>query len=51
MCIRDSFVRRYLRHQAPDLPQALLDCILVDPARYGEGPGGLGPVPPAEGRP
>lgn len=46
-----NFVRRYLRQQAPDLPQALLDCISVDPARYGTGPGGLGPVPPAEGRP
>lgn len=40
-----DFVRRYLRRQAPDLPQALLDCISVDPARYGEGPGGLGPIP------
>ena len=46
-----NFVRRYLRQQAPDLPQALLDCISVDPVRYGEGPGGLGPVPPSEGRP
>ena len=46
-----NFVRRYLRQQAPDLPQALLDCISVDPARYGTGPGGLGPVPPPEGRP
>lgn len=39
-----DFVRRYLRQQAPDLPQALLACLHVDPARYGEGPGGLGPV-------
>jgi hypothetical protein len=39
-----DFVRRYLRQQAPDLPQALLACVLVDPARYGAGPGGLGPV-------
>lgn len=46
-----NFVRRYLRQQAPDLPQALLDCISVDPARYGTGPGGLGPVPSPEGRP
>jgi len=38
------FVRRYLRQQAPDLPQALLDCVSIDPARYGAGPGGLGPV-------
>jgi signal transduction histidine kinase len=40
------FVRRYLRQQAPDLPQALLDCTDIDPVRYGPGPGGLGPVPP-----
>jgi len=46
-----DFVRHYLRQQAPDLPQALLDCISVDPARYGEGPGGLGPVPTSEARP
>jgi hypothetical protein len=39
------FVRRYLRQQAPDLPQALLDCTDIDPVRYGPGPGGLGPVP------
>jgi len=39
-----DFVRRYLRQQAPDLPQALLSCISVDSARYGAGPGGLGPV-------
>jgi hypothetical protein len=39
-----DFVRRYLRQQAPDLPQALLACVSVDPARYGAGPGGLGPV-------
>ncbi len=39
-----DFVRRYLRQQAPDLPQALLDCVRVDPTRYGAGPGGLGPV-------
>ena len=41
------FVRRYLRQQAPDLPQALLQCIDIDPQRYGPGPGGLGPVPPS----
>ena len=46
-----DFVRHYLRQQAPDLPQALLDCISVDPARYGVGLGGLGPVPPTESRP
>jgi hypothetical protein len=40
------FVRRYLRQQAPDLPQALLDCTDIDPVRYGPGPGGLGPAPP-----
>ena len=39
-----DFVRRYLRQQAPDLPQALLACLSIDPARYGSGPGGLGPV-------
>lgn len=39
-----DFVRRYLRQQAPDLPQALLACVSVDPARYGAGSGGLGPV-------
>jgi hypothetical protein len=39
-----DFVRSYLRQQAPDLPKALLDCVSVDPARYGAGPGGLGPV-------
>jgi hypothetical protein len=39
-----DFVRRYLRQQAPALPQALLDCVAVEPARYGTGPGGLGPV-------
>lgn len=38
-----DFVRRYLRQQAPDLPQALLACVWVEPARYGAGPGGLGP--------
>jgi len=41
------FVRSYLRQQAPDLPQALLQCIDIDPQRYGPGPGGLGPVPPS----
>ena len=39
------FVRRYLRQQAPDLPQVLLDCTDIDPVRYGPGPGGLGPAP------
>mgnify|MGYP003402963503 CR=1 FL=1 len=39
-----DFVRRYLRQQAPGLPQALLSCVSVDPARYGADPGGLGPV-------
>jgi hypothetical protein len=39
-----NFVRRYLRQQASDLPQALLACVSIDPARYGAGPGGLGPV-------
>lgn len=39
-----DFVRRYLRRQAPDLPQALLACTDIDPSRYGQVPGGLGPV-------
>jgi hypothetical protein len=39
-----DFVRRYLRQQAPALPRALLDCVAVDPKRYGTGPGALGPV-------
>jgi hypothetical protein len=39
-----NLVRRYLREQAPGLPKALLDCVKVDPKRYGPGPGGLGPV-------
>lgn len=46
-----DFVRRYLRQQAPDLPQALLSCVSVDPVRYGAGPGGLGPVPAHGGQP
>ena len=36
-----DLVRRYLREQAPALPQALIDCIKVDPARYGAGPDGM----------
>lgn len=40
-----DFVRRYLQRQAPGLPQDLLACIAIDPSRYGQGPGGLGPVP------
>lgn len=39
-----DFVRRYLRQQAPDLPESLLACFAIDLARYGQGPGGLGPV-------
>jgi hypothetical protein len=39
-----DFVRRYLRQQAPELPEPLLACFAVDLARYGQGPGGLGPV-------
>jgi hypothetical protein len=38
-----DLVRRYLRQQAPDLPSELLSCVTVDSARYGTGPGGLGP--------
>jgi hypothetical protein len=38
------FVRRYLRQQAPDLPEPLLACFPVEQTRYGQGPGGLGPV-------
>ena len=39
-----DFVRRYLRQQAPELPEPLLACFPIDLARYGQGPGGLGPV-------
>jgi len=39
-----ALVRRYLRQQAPALPEKLLACFAIDPARYGQGPGGLGPV-------
>ena len=39
-----DFVRRYLRQQAPDLPETLLACFAIDLNRYGQGPGGLGPV-------
>jgi hypothetical protein len=39
-----NFVRRYLRQQAPGLPEPLLACFTIDLARYGQGPGGLGPV-------
>lgn len=39
-----DFVRRYLRQQVPDLPLTLLNCLRVDPVRYGPGPGGLGPT-------
>lgn len=39
-----DFVRRYLRQQAPDLPETLLTCFAIDLNRYGQGTGGLGPV-------
>ena len=47
-----NFVRRYLRQQAPAIwaqlhetwPEPLLDCFEIDLVRYGQGPGGLGPV-------
>jgi hypothetical protein len=39
-----DFIRRYLRQQAPELPDPLLACFAIDLARYGQGPGGLGPV-------
>lgn len=29
-----DFVRRYLRQQAPELPQALRDCMPIDASRY-----------------
>lgn len=29
-----DFVRRYLRQQAPQLPQALLDCMHIEASRY-----------------
>jgi hypothetical protein len=31
------FVRRYLRQQAPEMPEALLQCVVVDPQRYRSG--------------
>lgn len=31
------FVRRYLRQQAPDMPEGLLQCVVVDPQRYRSG--------------
>lgn len=37
-----DFVRRYLRQQAPDVPSTLVNCLRVDPSRYGLGPDGLG---------
>ena len=46
-----DLVRRYLREQAPALPKALLNCLQVDPQRYGPGPGGLVPVSALENRP
>jgi hypothetical protein len=39
-----DFVRRYLRQQAPELPEPLAACFDIDLKRYGQGPGGLGPV-------
>jgi len=39
-----TLVRRYLRQQAPELPETLLSCFAIDLNRYGQGPGGLGPV-------
>lgn len=39
-----DFVRRYWRQQAPDMPSTLVDCVPINPSRYGTGPGGLGPV-------
>jgi hypothetical protein len=32
------FVRRYLRQQAADMPERLLNCFYVDAERYGQGP-------------
>ena len=29
-----DFVRRYLRQRAPQLPEALLNCVPIDPRRY-----------------
>ena len=46
-----DFIRRYLRQQAPDLPQALLACVSVNPALYGAGPDKLGPVAAPGDRP
>ena len=46
-----DFVRRYLQQQAPELPQALLACVSVDPARYGYGPDKRVPAAPPAARP
>ena len=37
-----DFVRRYLRQQAPELPQALLDCMPIDARRYAATASGAG---------
>lgn len=39
-----DFVRRYLRQQAPELPEPLLACFEIDLKRYSQGPGVPGPV-------
>lgn len=33
-----ALVRRYLRRQAPHMPETLIQCIAVDPLRYGPAP-------------
>ena len=30
-----DFVRKFLRQQAPELPETLLNCLVVEPLRYG----------------
>jgi hypothetical protein len=39
-----DFVRRYLRQQAPELPEPLLACFEIDLKRYSQGPAVLGSV-------
>jgi hypothetical protein len=37
-----DFVRRYLRQKAPQMPQALLDCMPIDERRYAAAPARMG---------
>lgn len=46
-----DFVRRYLRQQAPDLPEVLLQCLRIDPVRDGPGSARLGSDSPPKTAP